>query len=80
MTSRSMTEDDMKQVGAFIHEGVQIACEANQKLEASGTKPTNKAFKDFVVSDPPTVTKIEELRGRVEEFARKFPIPGFDEH
>ncbi|XP_003387864.2 PREDICTED: serine hydroxymethyltransferase, cytosolic-like isoform X1 [Amphimedon queenslandica] len=80
LTSRFMKEDDMKQVGAFIHEGVQIACEVNQKLEAAGTKPTNKVFKEFVVSDAPTIAKIEELRGRVEEFAKKFPIPGFDEH
>lgn len=70
----------MKQVGSFIHEGVQIACEVNQKLEAAGTKPTNKAFKEFVVSDAATIAKIDELRGRVEEFAKKFPIPGFDEH
>lgn len=37
-------------------------------------------FKNFLVQDPETVTRIADLRHRVEAFARPFPMPGFHDH
>lgn len=73
-----MYEDDMKQVANFIDEGIKIAVEANKKLSET-TKPTGKAFREFLPKDPVSMSKIEDLKKRVEEFAGKFPIPGFDD-
>lgn len=68
----------MRQVGCFIHEGTQIATEVDARLAAT-TKPTSKAFKEFLMKDSAALAKIEDLRVRVEEFAKKFPMPGFDD-
>ena len=35
-----------------------------------------KEFKEVADKDPEITGKIQELRGRVEEFATKFPMPG----
>lgn len=37
-------------------------------------------FKSFLLSDPETRQRLADLRQRVEQFARAFPMPGFDEH
>lgn len=79
LTSRSMVEDDMKKVAAFIHEGIQIAIDVDTRLSAT-TKSTNKAFKEFLMKDETALKKIEELRLKVEVFAKTFPMPGFDNH
>ena len=36
-------------------------------------------FKAFVLEDAETVERIAKLRGEVEKFARKFPMPGFEQ-
>ena len=36
-------------------------------------------FKAFVLSDAATTAKIQDLRSRVETFARGFSMPGFDD-
>ena len=68
----------MKQVAMFIDEGIKIAIEVNKKLSET-TKPTGKAFKEFLPKDSEAMSKIEDLKSRVEAFACKFPIPGFDD-
>ncbi|GLD45853.1 serine hydroxymethyltransferase, mitochondrial-like isoform X1 [Lates japonicus] len=43
--------------------------------------PGNLAsFKSFLLEDPETVSRIAELRQRVELFSRPFPMPGFTDH
>lgn len=36
-------------------------------------------FKSFLLKDPETSHRLADLRQRVEQFARAFPMPGFDE-
>lgn len=74
-----MVEDDMRQVARFIDEGVKIAIEVNTKVVAGSGKSTTKKFKEFLAKDDEAMAKINELKGRVEDFAKKFPIPGFDD-
>lgn len=38
------------------------------------------SFKAFLLDDPETVSRIAELRQRVELFSRPFPMPGFTDH
>lgn len=38
------------------------------------------SFKAFLLEDAETVSRIAELRQRVELFARPFPMPGFTDH
>ena len=79
LTSRYMVEDDMRQVARFIDEGVKIAVEVDIKVVAGSGKSTTKMFKEFLAKDDEAMAKINELKGRVEDFAKKFPIPGFDD-
>ena len=69
LTSRSFTESDFVQVGEFLHEACTIAL----SIQASSGKMLN----DFVVAMEKE-SKIGELKAKVEEFARSFPMPGFD--
>jgi glycine hydroxymethyltransferase len=79
LTSRYMVEEDMKQVARFIDEAAKIAQEVNARVTAL-TKPTVKAFKEHLMKDDEALAKIDDLKRRVEEFATKFPIPGFENH
>lgn len=38
-----------------------------------------KEFRAFAVQDKDITAKIKALRGHVEEFALKFPMPGFED-
>lgn len=69
LTSRSFSESDFEQVGEFLHEACLIAL----SIQAS----SGKMLKDFVAAME-NEPKIVELKGRVEAFARSFPMPGFD--
>jgi hypothetical protein len=39
-----------------------------------------KDFRDLLSSDPDIKHLLEELRNDVQNFAVKFPMPGFDDH
>ena len=78
LTSRSMNEEDMKVVGAFIIECIKIALDVD-KMVAEKEKPTVKAFYKSLENED-VMQKINGVRKRVEEFAVKFPMPGFDDH
>jgi len=41
---------------------------------------TLKDFKALILTDPEVRKKISQLRTKVNQFASKFPIPGFDDH
>ncbi|KAF0289160.1 Serine hydroxymethyltransferase, mitochondrial [Amphibalanus amphitrite] len=75
LTSRGMNEDDFVFMVGFIEEAVNIATELKAK--------TGKSLKDYkagLASDAETAAKIADLRKRVREFAKQFPMPGFDDH
>lgn len=74
LTSRGFLEDDFRKVVGFIDEGVNIGLEVKSKT----TKLQD--FKSFLLKDPETSHQLADLRQRVEQFARAFPMPGFDDH
>lgn len=79
LTSRTMNEDNIKEVSEFLVEGIKIAQEVEKKV-AEKEKPTVKAFFKYLDNDAEAKGRIDDLRRRVEEFALKFPIPGYDDH
>ncbi|XP_003476208.1 serine hydroxymethyltransferase, mitochondrial isoform X1 [Cavia porcellus] len=74
LTSRQFREDDFRRVVDFIDEGVNIGLEVKSKTAKL------QDFKSFLLKDPETIQRLANLRQRVEQFARAFPMPGFDEH
>ncbi|XP_056454206.1 serine hydroxymethyltransferase, mitochondrial-like [Gadus chalcogrammus] len=74
LTSRQFKEADFVKVVAFMDEGIQIALDVKKK---SGNLAS---FKAFLLEDTETVSRISDLRQRVETFARPFPMPGFTDH
>ncbi|XP_064447125.1 serine hydroxymethyltransferase, mitochondrial isoform X2 [Mirounga angustirostris] len=73
LTSRQFREDDFRRVVNFIDEGVNIGLEVKSKTAKL------QDFKSFLLKDPETSHRLADLRQRVEQFARAFPMPGFDE-
>ncbi|CAE6418936.1 unnamed protein product [Rhizoctonia solani] len=73
LTSRSMREDDIKQVADFLHRAVQLSL-ALQKQAGS------KLLKDFerAATEGQGKADVEALRKDVQEFARRWPLPGVD--
>ncbi|XP_072927335.1 serine hydroxymethyltransferase, mitochondrial [Hemitrygon akajei] len=74
LTSRQFKETDFEKVVAFIDEGISIALDVKKKTG------NLKEFKEALLADPDATAKLADLRGRVEEFARSFPMPGFKDH
>ncbi|KAI7905825.1 serine hydroxymethyltransferase [Cokeromyces recurvatus] len=70
LTSRSLKEEDFVKIAEFLHRTVQIALAVQEK---SGSK----LMKDFVAALQGN-EEIAQLRKEVIEFARSFPMPGFD--
>ena len=76
ITSRNMNEAEMEKVAHFIDEALKIAVEVEMSLRSGDKASTLKDFK-LQLSELPYAAKIEELRGSVQEFAAKYPMPGF---
>lgn len=73
LTSRGFLENDFVQVVDFLDSAIKIAGEAKSRTG------NLKEFRAFAAQDKDITAKIKALRGRVEEFALKFPMPGFDD-
>ncbi|CAE6418716.1 unnamed protein product [Rhizoctonia solani] len=73
LTSRSMKEEDIKQVAEFLHRAVQLSL-ALQKQAGS------KLLKDFerAATEGQGKVDVEALRKDVQEFSRRWPLPGVD--
>jgi len=69
LTTRMMVESDFEQIACFLDEACQIALKIQEK---SG--PKLKAF----VAEMEKDEDVKILRGKVNAFATKFPMPGFD--
>jgi glycine hydroxymethyltransferase len=70
LTSRSFKEEDFVKVAEFLHRTVQIAIDVQEKAGS-------KMMKDFVAALEGNAD-IAQLKKEVLEFARAFPMPGFD--
>lgn len=69
LTTRKMVESDFEQIAVFLHEALQIALKIQ---DSSGPK-----LRDFVAHIEGN-SEIDALREKVNAFASKFPMPGFD--
>eukprot|EP01083_Nonionella_stella_P171707 587150_1 len=72
LTTRGMTESDFVGIADLIDRGVKIT----QSIQKEGGFKKVKDFKSYLASNE--VAEITELRNDVEQFARKFPVVGFD--
>ncbi|XP_067128389.1 serine hydroxymethyltransferase [Centruroides vittatus] len=73
LTTRGLNESDIEQVVDFIDRGLNIAVEVKA---ASG--PTLKEFK-AKLEENKFQEKLKVLREEVENFAMKFPLPGYED-
>lgn len=73
MTSRGFDENDFKTVIDLLDEAVAIAGTVKSKTQKL------KDFKEFLIEDKETIQSLDALREKVQTFARKFPMPGYDE-
>merc|ERR1711879_1003226 len=69
LTSRKFVEEDFEQVALFLAEALNIALKVQER---SG--PKLKDFVKYIESD----ADLKALKKKVEDFAIKFPMPGFD--
>ncbi|KAK2727714.1 serine hydroxymethyltransferase, mitochondrial-like isoform X2 [Artemia franciscana] len=74
LTSRGFMESDFEKVVDFIAEATAIATEVKTK--------TNKLkdFKAFLETDEDVIAKMAQLKKAINEFAIRFPMPGFSDH
>jgi len=80
LTSRGFVEKDFVKVADFLHRALEIAVDANGSSSKSGTdkKMSLDEFKAAVAdASLPFAKRIATLRGDVEDFAKRFAIPGF---
>jgi glycine hydroxymethyltransferase len=75
LTTRGLKEADIDQVVGFIHEGLKLALDI--KAASPGT-----LLKDFTATlrTPEFQAKVGSIREKVEAFAKKFPMPGYEEY
>jgi len=74
LTSRGFVEKDFVKVVELVDKAVEIG-----KIAAGQTKNI-KEFNALVAADAEINAKCDDLRAEVQEFALKFPMPGFDDH
>lgn len=68
LTTRGFTPEDMKIVAGLLHEAFLLAAEVQSQC-------TSKLLKDFVEAAQ-KCEKVGELKMRVRELAKQFPMPG----
>lgn len=74
LTSRGFKEAEFKRVVDFVDKAVGIA------KEAQGKTKTLKDYTEFIKTDADINAKCKALKAEVNEFALKYPIPGFEGH
>ncbi|XP_047493182.1 serine hydroxymethyltransferase, mitochondrial-like [Penaeus chinensis] len=75
LTSRNFKNEEFEIVVDFLDRACNIAYEVIQK---AGKKLP--AFKATLESEPEFQEKVKALQAEVNEFALKYPMPGFDDH
>jgi glycine hydroxymethyltransferase len=75
LTSRNLTEPDIKQVAELLHRSVQLSLLVQKEAGS-------KMLKDFVRAatdgDGAGARSVKQLRKDVKAFARQWPLPGVD--
>lgn len=74
LTSRQFVEKDFEKICDFLDKAVDLSREVQSKTK------NLKEFKFNVLNDETTKQKISQLRSEVEAFARRFPMPGYENH
>lgn len=77
LTTRGLVEEHMEQVAAFIDEGVKLSIIIRQQESDTTLKPMKEmeVFNKLLVQ-PANREKIEELKSRIESYAKQFFMPG----
>ncbi|CAK9251882.1 unnamed protein product [Sphagnum jensenii] len=75
LTTRGFNENDIEQVVEFIDQGLQLA----KEIKAASPGVLLKDFTATMNSDQ-FKPKIASLRDKIEEFAEKFPMPGYENY
>jgi glycine hydroxymethyltransferase len=70
LTSRGLKEADFAKIAEFLDRGVKIALDIQSK--------TGKKLQDFLAAIQHRAD-IKQLKEEVETFAKKFPMPGYDD-
>jgi glycine hydroxymethyltransferase len=78
MTTRGFKEQDFSRVVDIIHRGVQIAQTVKETLKASKGSTKLSDFKAALGEDGEKVKEIGALKKEVVEWARSFPVVGFE--
>lgn len=77
LTTRGLVEENMDQVAAFIDEGVNLAIAIRQQGSATKLPPSQEMVEfNKLLLEPANKAKINELKERVEGYAKKFYMPG----
>ncbi|KAJ1653735.1 Serine hydroxymethyltransferase, cytosolic [Dispira simplex] len=74
MTTRGLVEKDFGRIVEFIDEAVNITAQFKAQVQGKRVRDFNEQLGDGLS----TVPQLKELHGQVEEFARQFPVVGFD--
>ncbi|XP_011304853.1 serine hydroxymethyltransferase, cytosolic isoform X2 [Fopius arisanus] len=75
LTTRGIKEEHVDDIAEFIHKGLELSKQVTAK---SGPKLVD--FKKVLENDPEIKSKVKALRDEVENFSRKFSLPGYDEY
>lgn len=77
LTTRGLVEEDMDQVAAFIDEGVELSITIRKQGSPTLLTPTQEMVEfNKLLLLPENKKRIEELRERVENYAKGFFMPG----
>lgn len=77
LTTRGLVEEHMDQVAAFIDEGIKLAVEVRKSGGSTQLAPSQEMilFNKLLV-EPENKKKIDELKERIENYAKQFFMPG----
>jgi len=76
LTSRDFKEEHMNDVAGFMDDCIKLTIKIEQSFALTGKQCLLREFK-AVLGKEEWQKEVEEIRVRVEEFALKFPMPGF---
>lgn len=77
LTSRSFYEDDMTIVAGFMDDCIKLTVKIEKAIGSPEKVSLLREFKAAVEQDS-WKAEIKEINDRVEKWASKFPMPGFD--
>lgn len=79
MTTRGFREQDIVEVANLLDRAIKLAVAINKSSEAKKSSGlTLKEFKENMKRDE-HVKGMQDLKHKIESFAEKYPMPGYDE-